>query len=435
MSIRRLRSWLVFAPVLLACNGTSTGNPMNDPNPGKIPEGATLLKSQIAREEAPPLAAEDAATLGLGDRAFAFDLYRALAAQEGNLFLSPFSVSVALAMTYAGARSQTETEIKNVLHFDLPQPLLHTAFNATLRALDGRGAELPDKSTGTGFNLRIVNQAWGQAGYPFLSSYLDVLAQNYGAGLFAVDYAKSEATRQLINGWVEEQTETRIKDLLPMGSLSSDTRLVLTNAIYFKASWLSKFAPSSTQDGVFRAPGGERTVSMMHQTLDAAYTEGENYQALELPYLSPSVRMILVLPAEDEFDAVVGGLDEAFFQSVRAGLAEHHVTVTLPKFQFETKSRLKGTLSALGMPTPFQNADFSGIAGGVESLVIDEIYHNTFLAVDEQGTEAAAATAVVTRTVSVKPTAEISFDRPFVFAIYDEPSGQVLFIGHLRDPG
>jgi serpin B len=174
---------------------------------------------------------------------------------------------------------------------------------------------------------------------------------------------------------------------------------------------------------------------MMHQTLDAAYTEGENYQALELPYLSPAVRMILVLPAENEFDSVIGGLDEAFFQRLRAGLTEHQATVTLPKFQFETKSKLKEALSALGMPTPFQNADFSGIAGGAESLVVDEIYHNTFLAVDEQGTEAAAATALVTRTVSIKPTAEISFDRPFVFAIYDEPTGQVLFIGHLRDPG
>src|SRR5262245_25162134 len=148
MTFRRLRSWLIFAPVWLACNGTSTGNPMNEPNPGKVPEGAKLVKSELARVADPALSAQDAATLGLGNRAFAFDLYRAQAQTEaGNLFLSPLSVSVALAMTYPGARGQTETEIKEALHFDLPQPLLHTAFNATLRALGGRGAELKEKST------------------------------------------------------------------------------------------------------------------------------------------------------------------------------------------------------------------------------------------------------------------------------------------------
>jgi serpin B len=342
---------------------------------------------------------------------------------------------VALAMTYAGSRGETESEIKKVLHFDLPQPELHSAFNATLMTLAGRANELQAGSTGNGFNLRIVNQAWGQNGYPFLSSYLDVLAQNYGAGLFTVDFAKAEATRLLINGWVEEQTETRIKDLLPLGSLTSDSRLVLTNAIYFKASWLAKFEPSLTQDATFHAPDGPRTVSMMHRTLEAAYGEGENYQALELPYVSPSVGMLLVLPADGMFDAIVGGLDEAFFQGVRSSLSEHAVIVSLPKFQFETKAALSGTLIDLGMPSAFGAADFSGIAGGTEPLQISEVYHNSFVAIDEQGTEAAAATAVVIGTVSVLPSAAISFDRPFVFAIYDKPTGQVLFIGHLRDPG
>jgi serpin B len=436
MTIQRLRSWLLFAPVCFACNGTSTGNPMNEPpDSGGPPDGATLLKSSLARDTTPQLTPANAATLGVGNRAFAFDLYKALATEGGNLFLSPFSVSVALAMTYPGARGQTATEIANVLHFDLPQPVLHSAFNATLRTLDGRSAELAPKSTGDGFKLSIVNQAWGQQGYPFLDAYLDVLAQNYGAGLFAVQFGASEATRQLINGWVSDQTETRIKDLLPPASLTSDTRLVLTNAIYFKASWLSKFDANATLDGLFHAPQGERTVPMMRQVVETQYGEGDNYQALELPYVSPSVKMLLVLPAEGAFDSVVSGIDEAFFQDLRGRLGHYDVTVTLPKFQFETKSRLKGPLIELGMPAPFQSADFSGIAGGIESLVIDEVYHNTFVAVDEQGTEAAAATAVVIGTESATPSAEISFDRPFVFAIYDEPTGQVLFIGHLQDPG
>lgn len=436
MSMRRNFSLLVFAPVWLACNGTSTGNPMNNPpDAGHVPEGVGLLKSEIAREVDPPLSDPDAATLALGNRAFAFDLYRHLAPAGGNLFLSPFSVSVALAMTYPGARGTTEAEIKEALHFDLPQPLLHSAFNATLGALGRRGTELAPESSGTGFDLRIVNQAWGQATYPFLDSYLDVLARHYGAGLFAIHFSSSDGTRQTINGWVEDQTEDRIKDLLPSGALTSDTRLVLTNAIYFKANWLSQFKVADTLDGVFHAAAGDRTVSMMHQTLDASYAEGANYQALELPYLSPSVRMLLVLPAAGSFDSVVSGLDEAFFQEMRSTLRQHEATLALPKFQFESKHELKSPLSALGMPTAFGAADFSGIAGGVEHLYIDEVYHNAFVAVDEEGTEAAAATAVVISTESAKPRAEITFDRPFVFAIYDQPTGQVLFIGHLRDPG
>lgn len=435
MMRRRLWSWLVFAPAWLSCNGTSTGNPMTPPDAGQVPDGATLLKSQIAHEVAPELDSADSATLAQSNQAFAFDLYRELGDSEKNQFISPFSISVALAMTYAGARTQTHSEMQSALHFDLPEPLLHSAFNRTLRVLDGRGTELSQDSEGTGFTLRIVNQAWGQNGYPFLDGYLDVLARHYGAGLFSVDFANSEVTRQLINGWVEDQTETRIKDLLPSGSLNSDTRLVLTNAIYFKANWLNQFEVGATLDEVFHAPKVDRTVSMMHQTLDTGYTEGADYQALELPYLSPSVRMLLVLPAEGAFDNVLAGFDAAFFQSVRSSISEHQTDVSLPKFQFETKSSLKGALSALGMPSAFGAADFTGIARGVEHLYIDDVYHNAFVAMDEEGTEAAAATAVVIGTESAKPLAEIRFDRPFIFAIYDEPTGQILFIGHLSDPG
>lgn len=432
MMRRWLWSWVVFAPAWLSCNGTSTGNPMNGPDAGHVPEGVTLLKSQVSHEVAPELSAADAATLAQGNRTFAFNLYRELVKPDGNEFLSPFSVSVALAMTYAGARTNTHEEMKSALHFDLPEPLLHSGFNRTLSVLDRRGTELQNDTKGTGFELKIVNQAWGQTGYPFLGSYLDVLGQYYGAGLFSLQLG--EAAREVINGWVEDQTETRIKDLLPPGSLTSDSRLVLTNAIYFKANWLNQFDVASTLDEVFHAPTGDRTVSMMHQTLEADYTEGANYQALELPYLSPAVRMLLVLPAEGSFDTVVGGFDDAFFQEVRSALSEHTTTVALPKFQFETKNQLSGVLSALGMPSAFGPADFSGIAGGIEHLYIDQVYHNTFVAVDEEGTEAAAATAVVISTESAKPLAEIRFDRPFIFAIYDEPTGQVLFIGHLRDP-
>ena len=436
----------VFALVLgaasacTATSGTSTGNPMenNGGGPG-TPEGAKFLKSELVRES-PALDASDSAALGTGNRAFAFDLYRKLAGDSSkNLFFSPFSISVALAMTYPGANGQTEAELGSTLHFDLPESALHPAFNATLRALDGRAQELSpslvEETTGTGFQLSIVNQAWGQQGYPFLGSYLDVLAQNYGAGLFSVQFADSENTRQRINGWVADQTQDRVQNLLPVGALTSDTRFVLTNAIYFKGSWLVKFDPDKTTDGVFHAPAADRSVRMMHNFLDARFAEGAGYRALELPYLSPAVRMVLVLPDGGNLQSLATDLQADRFQEILQKLSQHEVQLSLPKFTFESENPLKGPLKALGMVDPFtSSADFSDIAGGVEELFIDEVYHKAFVAVDEVGTEAAAATAVVGSTVSAKPQAEITFDRPFLFAIYDAPTGQILFLGNVVDP-
>lgn len=422
---------LAFA---LGCNGTSTGNPMGG-NAGStsVPQSAELLKSELPRELSPSVSADDAARLGAGNRAFAFDLYRQLSNTEENLFLSPFSISVALAMTLAGAEGETEAQMRTALHFDLEEPRLHAAFNGALQALSRRTTELAPESSGSGFDLRLANQAWGQTGYPFLSGYLDVLAQKYGTGLYSVNFGDSEATRQFINSWVLDQTEDRIRDLLPSGSLTVDTRLVLTNAIYFKANWLSQFDVADTTDAVFYAPATERIVPMMHTELVANYAEMEGFRALELPYLSPAVRMLLILPPA--LEDLSTRLDGAFFQELRAALGEHEVRLSLPRFQFESKFELSNALSALGMPIAFGGgADFSGIAGGVEELWIDEVFHDTFVAVDEEGTEAAAATAVVITTESAKPQTEITFDRPFLFAIFDEPTGQVLFIGHLLDP-
>ena len=424
----------------LACEGTSTGNPMTvaggSGGSGYVPDGAELLRSNVPYETDPQIGPSDATVFASGNRAFAFDLYRVLSSTPGNVFVSPFSISVALAMAYPGAEALTEAQIGAALHFELPEPALHSAFNATLVDLRRRRDQLAPESTGNGFELALVNQAWGQRGYPFLNPYLEILAQHYDAGLFAVNFAESEPTRQIINGWVQERTADRIRDLLPADAITSDTRLVLTNAIYFKASWLSQFDVAATIDGVFHTAEGDRSVSMMQQTLDARYADGGNYQALELPYLSPSVRMFFILPADGQLDAFSAALNDAFFQEMRAALSEHTVTLALPKFEFEFESALKGPLSALGMPDAFGGeADFTAIAGGVEHLFIADVYHKAFIAVDEEGTEAAAATATVFSTESEKPSAQITFDRPFVFAIYDEPTGQILFLGHLNDPG
>lgn len=425
---------------LVGCVGSSTGNPNNGDNPDTgldvvAPLGVELLMSDAPRETDPQVSDDDAEKLGSGNREFAFDLYQVLTAEDENLFFSPFSISIALAMSYAGAEGTTEEEMASALHFTLPEPQLHTAFNATDRALKGRADELADDSTGQGFQLSIVNQAWGLKDYPYVESYLDVLAANYGAGLFVVDVF-GEPTRKIINDWVFEQTMERIEELLPPDSLTVDTRFVLTNAIYFKANWLVQFEESGTQDGTFHAAAAERTVPMMHQSLDARYTEGTDFQAVELPYLSRSVRMLIVLPAEGQFDSVAAGMNDGFFQQLLSHLSQHSTGLTMPRFSFEFEQKLKPALTQLGMEAAFKDyiADFSGLSEE-EPLVIDEVYHKAFVAVDEQGTEAAAATAVVINWIELAtPSAEIVLDRPFIFVIYDEPTGQILFLGHLKDP-
>jgi serpin B len=347
-------------------------------------------------------------------------------------------------MAYAGANGTTETEMRAALHFDLDEPTLHEAFNATGLTLMGRKDEIGNDAPGNpgdpgnkgdGFQLSMVNQAWGQKGHAFLDGYLDVLAVHYGAGLFLLDFGDTEAARTTINGWVQDQTHDRIKDLLPEGSIHSDTPLVLTNAIYFKASWQQKFDPAKTADATFTAPDGTRSVPMMHETTDGQYAAGADYQAVSLPYLSKDVRMLVVLPADGSFDTTVAHFDEAFFQKVVTGLGRYQVTLSMPKFSFESSSGLKPALQALGMNAAFADgADFSGL-DGTHNLYIEDVLHKAFVAVDEQGTEAAAATAVIFGEVSLPPSAELTLNRPFIFAIYDEPTGQVLFLGHLVDPG
>lgn len=432
---------LLLATALCACTGASTGDPPDDSD-FPVPAGAQLVRSALARETSPATDAERDEQLARGNRQFAWDMYRELADADENLFFSPYSISIAMAMTQAGAQGNTATEIAGALHYTLPQPELHEAINATSLALNERENQLmesPDgaPTEGDGFQLNIVNQAWGQQNYTFLDGYLDVLAQHYGSGLLLVDFGQAEATRTLINGWVADQTEQRVRDLIPSGVLDDGVRLVLTNAIYFKASWLEKFDPKDTAPATFAAPAGAREVSMMALlNTKIRYGAGANYQAVSLRYLAPDVSMLLVLPAEGQFDAVAQGFDADFFDEVRASITGEATTVKLPKWKFESEQKLKAPMQALGVQDAFLDgvADFSGMDGRPRELFIDEIFHKAFVAVDEKGTEAAAATAVVVRDESASEPREIEFDRPFIFAIFDEPTGEILFIGHLVDP-
>lgn len=426
--------WLTcLLTLVVSCAGTSSGNPA-------LPKGVTLVKSALSRERSPKVAAGDAESFGADNRAFAFDMYKELSAGGDNLCFSPFSISISLAMTYAGAKGTTADEMAGALHFQLAQSDLHRAFNAADLALQKRKDQLPSHSKGDGLTLDLVNQSWAQQGYAFRGSYLDLLATNYDAGVFLVDFAKASATRSLINGWVEQRTGSRIKQLLPSGALTSATRLVLTNAIYFKASWFYPFEPSRTESASFFAPAGERSVQMMHAVDELRYAEGPDYQAVELPYLSRDVRMLVVLPSEGRFAAVASGFDAAFYDGVRANLADYEVTLSLPKWRFDSYRALKAPLQSLGMQAAFApgEADFSGMDGGANGLFVEEIHHETLVAVDEHGTEAAAATVVVINGdggISISPPAVFSADRPFLFVIYDQPTAQILFVGQLVDPG
>ncbi|MFO7918766.1 MAG: serpin family protein [Anaerolineae bacterium] len=394
-------------------------------------ERAGVVRAEEERISEPQVGEDDLDALVEGNSAFAFDLYRFLAKEEDNLFYSPYSISLALAMTHAGARGETEAQMADVLHFTLPQEELHPAFNALDLALASRGEEEEE-----GFRLHVVNALWGQKGYEFLSEFLRTLAENYGAGLRVLDFAtKPEESRVTINDWVAEETEERIEDLLPKNAIDRSTVLVLTNAIYFNAAWQHPFQEEQTEDGTFYLRDGEEvTVPMMNQTESFAYGEGEGYQALELPYEDEELSMVILLPKEGGFEEFEGTLDAGRVEAIVQDMTRTSVNITMPKFSHEWDTSLKETLSALGMPVAFSSdADFSGMTGS-RGLFIDDVIHKAFVAVDEEGTEAAAATAVIMRESAPLSPVEFTVDHPFIFLIRDRETGTILFVGRVMDP-
>jgi len=400
------------------------------------PVGAELVMSDKSRETAPDVSEADLALLTEGNSAFAFELYQALKGKEGNLFYSPHSISVALAMTYAGARGETAEQMADTLQFLLEQERLHPAFNWLDAELASRGEGAEGKD-GEGFRLNIVNAIWGQKDYEFLPDFLDVLAENYGAGLRILDFiTETEKSRLTINDWVSDQTEGRIEDLIPQGVITWLTRLVLTNAIYFNAAWEYPFDEDMTADGLFYLlDGGQVIVPMMKQTESFGYTEGEGYQAVELLYDGCELSMVVLLPEADKFDAFEEGLQAQKLNDIISGLQPTPVTLTMPRFEFDSEFSLKDTLAGMGMPIAFSNgADFSGMTGNPE-LFISEVVHKAFVAVDEAGTEAAAATAVIMEYSAVpEPPVEVTIDRPFIFLIRDIETGAILFVGRVLNP-
>ena len=396
-----------------------------------------LLMSDKPRDTSPDVSQADLALLTEGNSAFAFNLYQELRKKEGNLFYSPYSISVALAMTYAGARGDTAEEMAATLQFLLEQDRLHPAFNWLDAELASRGEGAQGKD-GEGFRLNIVNAIWGQKDYGFLSTFLDVLAENYGAGLRILDFVtEPEKSRVTINEWVSDQTEDRIKDLIPQGAIDVLTRLVLTNAIYFNAAWEYPFDEDMTADGPFYLlDGGQVTVPMMQQMQSFGYTDGEVYQAVELLYDGDELSMVILLPASGNFEAFEEGLEAQQISDIISDLQLAQVTLTMPKFEFDSEFSLKDTLAEMGMPAAFSEAaDFSGMTG-TRDLCISAVLHKAFVSVDEAGTEAAAATAVIVGETAVPgQSVEVTVNRPFIFLIRDIETGSILFVGRVLNPG
>jgi serpin B len=396
-----------------------------------------LLMSDKPRETSPDVSEADLALLIEGNSAFAFDLYQALREEEGNLFYSPHSISVALAMTYAGARGETAQQMADTLKFLLEQDRLHPAFN-WLDAELAKRSEGAQGKDGEGFRLNIVNAIWGQKDYSFLTNFLDVLAENYGAGLRILDFiTETEKSRVTINDWVSDQTEDRIKDLIPQGAIDALTRLVLTNAIYFNAAWEYPFDKKMTANGPFYLlDGGQVTVPMMRQTESFGYTQGEGYQAVELLYDGDELSMVIILPEDGQFEAFEEGLQAQQVSDITSDLQLAQVTLTMPKFEFDSEFSLKDTLAEMGMPAAFSEAaDFSGMTG-TRDLCISAVLHKAFVSVDEAGTEAAAATAVIVGETAIpEQPVEVTIDHPFIFLIRDIETGAILFVGRVLNPG
>lgn len=418
-------------PALLllgACGGT--------PDPGEE-AGFNIVRSSLDRELNPQPTAQALQALSDGNHALTLDLYRATAAAGDNYMVSTLSVRAAFAMMYAGALGATADEMSTVLAFDTDQARLHEAMNALDLALQSRQLPADPSRDLEAVEIRQANAFWGRTGLPWEAGYLDVLALNYGAGIHALDFGSdSESARRTINAWVERQTENRIEDLLPEGSIPDDALSVLTNAIYLKAPWQQRFLEPLTQTGRFnRADGTSSTADYMAQTKELGYAAGAGWSAVELPYRGEALSMVLLIPSAGGFATFDASLTAQQVASAIQSLQPTMVDLTLPKFEFETEFTLSETLARLGMPTAFSDAaDFGGmIPGG--GLKIDEAYHKTFVAIDETGTEAAAATGVVAVPVSAPIVeATVRVDRPFYFLIRDRDTGVWLFFGRVMDP-
>lgn len=434
--LRRCLSAFVAAILISANPGCGGKSPVDEVEDDREDPSTGVLRSEKARKTS--LSASDVKLDDLvrGNSAFALDLYGTLREREGNLFYSPHSISVALAMMYAGARGETARQMEEVLRFQLPADQLHPAFNVLDLALSSRGENSESQERGE-FRLNIANAIWGQKGYAFLPDFLDELAENYGAGMRAVDFVDDpEASRTAINDWVAERTEDRIQDLIPQGVINRLTRLVLANAIYFNAAWRLPFDERRTSNEPFQLPDGNRVdVPMMRQTETFSYALHETHQtqAVELLYGGEEASMMIFLPAKGKYDQFEDALSAGLVSEISKQLRPIRLRLSIPSFEFTSEFRLAETLAGMGMVDAFdpESADFSGMADG-KDLYLSAVVHKAFVKVDERGTEAGAATGGTIGVTSLPPA--FTADRPFIFLIKDNATDAILFVGRVMDP-
>ena len=381
-----------------------------------------------------------------GNNKFALELFAKLQSTKGNLFFSPYSISTALAMAHAGACNETESQMAGVLHYpvsvnrrtdstskSLPdRQQFALAFGKIIKDLNNRGRK-------GGYTLTVANALWGQKDYGFLQKFLELIKTSYDGRLNEVDFiTAAEAARKTINAWVEQKTNDKIKNLIGEGILDSMTRLVLTNAIYFKGNWARQFKDNRTKDAPFTLADGHKIdVAMMNQKAKFGYTETDTFQALELPYVDDELSMVILLPKKlDALDEFEKTLTPENLTQWLAKIHKREVVVFMPKFKMTSQFSLASVLKSMGMKDAFSsNADFSRI-NGKRDLFISAVIHKAYVEVNEEGTEAAAATGVVMKLTSVGPTPIPVFraDHPFLFLIRDNLTGSILFIGRVANP-
>ena len=393
---------------------------------------ALLAVARLARSAESPV---DPRGMVDGNNRFALELYAKLRATKGNVFCSPFSVSSALAMTALGARGKTAEQMSEVLHLSPNGEQTHAGFAALIRQLNAGGEK-------RGYQLSVANALWGQKGYGFTPEYLRTAKAHYGAGLSELDFASSpEAARKTINAWVEKETREKIKDLLDKDSVLPATRLVLTNAIYFKGDWADQFNKEATLDEIFLVSDEKKVkVPMMHRTGGYRYFENDRLQMLGVPYKGKELSMFFLLPRKK--DGLTDLETAATLDNVPKWIGKMYgtdVIVTLPKFKMTAEFKLVPTLQAMGMTAPFADgADFSGMSEK-EGLVISDVIHKAFVEVNEEGAEAAAATAVIVKEAAIAggpntQTPVFRADHPFLFLIRDNRNGSILFVGRVANP-
>jgi serpin B len=438
-AMRELLALCLLVVLVGGCAGApsrSTADPIGPngtlPLPRSAPGVPGLAIASIKRDVAN---AADAALAADAINEFGLELFRAATKHDENAVVSPASIVLALAMARAGARGETAGEMDEVLHGAASDA--HASWlNALDVALAARSGTFKDRfNKNAAVVLRIANESFAQADFPLEPNYLDALAKQFGVGLRLVDFiGDDEGARRVVNAWVAERTEQRIPQLLPEGSVDDTTRLVLVNAIYLKAAWLSPFIEATEPGSFYRLDGSRIDVPTMHGTADFRYANGDDWRAVELPYVGRQLAMLVILP--ENLSAFEAELDGDRLSEVVSALEDRRVRLSVPRFGIETKASLSETLSDMGMPLAFDpgRADFGGITSAAD-LSISDVIHQANIDVDEEGTEASAATGVIAGVVSAPPEPVPRIvDHPFLLALRDLETGAILFLGRVVEP-